>query len=75
MSRREELEHPLGLIPPPAVPSPQRPAPPASAEPRTFVLEVGGEELPPDDVVSAVHQLRCGGGRAGACLQGLLHVA
>ncbi|PNW77355.1 hypothetical protein CHLRE_10g433000v5 [Chlamydomonas reinhardtii] len=58
VSRREELEHPLGLIPPPAVPSPQRPAPPASAEPRTFVLEVGGEELPPDDVVSAVHQLR-----------------
>lgn len=58
LSRREELGHPLGLIPPPASPVPTSPAASTSAEPRTFVLEVGTEELPPDDVVSAVGQLR-----------------
>ncbi|GLC37301.1 hypothetical protein PLESTB_001138600 [Pleodorina starrii] len=58
VSRREELEHPLGLIPPPARPTPSRPVVSASLEPRTLVLEVGTEELPPDDVVAAVNQLR-----------------
>ncbi|KXZ51509.1 hypothetical protein GPECTOR_12g472 [Gonium pectorale] len=58
VDRREELGHPLGLIPPPAKPTPGRPAVPSSAEPRAFVLEVGTEELPPDDVEAAVAQLR-----------------
>ncbi|GIL46417.1 hypothetical protein Vafri_3416 [Volvox africanus] len=56
--RREELEHPLGTITAPASPVPGRPAVPSSLEPRTFVLEIGTEELPPDDVVAAVNQLR-----------------
>ena len=62
MERRAELEHPLGLVSPPL------PQPPAAidtahlpAGPADFVLEVGTEELPPDDVVSACEQLRCAG--------------
>ncbi|GIL97072.1 hypothetical protein Vretimale_2680 [Volvox reticuliferus] len=58
VSRREELEHPLGTIPAPASPVPGRPAVPSSLDPRAFVLEVGTEELPPDDVVAAANQLR-----------------
>ncbi|EFJ48902.1 hypothetical protein VOLCADRAFT_59982 [Volvox carteri f. nagariensis] len=57
VSRREELGHPLGLIPPPASPVSSRPVG-APLEPRSFVLEIGTEELPPDDVVSALNQLR-----------------
>ena len=60
MERRAELEHPLGLVPPPV-----QQLPPAintthlPAGPADFALEVGTEELPPDDVVSACEQLRC----------------
>lgn len=62
MERRAELEHPLGLVGPPS----QQPPPAIStaallAGPADFVLEVGTEELPPDDVVSACQQLRCEG--------------
>jgi glycyl-tRNA synthetase len=60
MERREELEHPLGIVPP----APEAPPPaldlghtPTSAA--DFVLEVGCEELPPSDVRSALEQLRC----------------
>lgn len=63
MARREELGHPLGIIPPPADPEPVTIQPEASTSGRTdehanFVLEIGSEELPPDDVMAAVQQLR-----------------
>ncbi len=62
MERRAELEHPLGLVspplpqPPPAIDTASLPTDAAD-----FMLEVGTEELPPDDVVSACEQLRCAG--------------
>lgn len=60
MERRQELEHPLGVVPA----APQAPPPPAEAGtlptgPADFVLEVGCEELPPQDVKTAMGQLRC----------------
>lgn len=66
MARREELGHPLGSIPPPPEAEPVTIQPEASTSGRSaesaanFVLELGSEELPPDDVMSAVHQLRSG---------------
>ncbi|KAF5842959.1 glycyl-tRNA synthetase alpha subunit-domain-containing protein [Dunaliella salina] len=59
LSRREELGHPLGVISPPTPPSPQQPKPVAggvAAAP--FVLEVGTEELPPEDLDAGLEQLR-----------------
>jgi hypothetical protein len=58
LARREELGHPLGSIP--ALPSlePVSPSVPASDAPRDFVLEIGSEELPPDDVDAGMAQLR-----------------
>jgi glycyl-tRNA synthetase len=60
--RREELGHPLGVVPPaaaPAVPpSPSSSASASSVAPRDFVLEIGSEELPPADVESGIAQLR-----------------
>ncbi|KAL3155346.1 hypothetical protein ABBQ38_010907 [Trebouxia sp. C0009 RCD-2024] len=63
MARREELGHPLGVIPPPPEPEPVTIQPEASTSGRTdeaadFVLEIGSEELPPQDVMTAVQQLR-----------------
>lgn len=59
LARREELGHPLGSIPAPQLPEPGQPAVAAdTATPRLFVLEIGSEELPPDDVVSGMSQLR-----------------
>lgn len=58
LERREEQGYPLGLVSAAPAPRSLPPAPPASAEPRAFVLEVGSEELPPDDVVSGMAQLR-----------------
>lgn len=59
LTRREELGHPLGLVPPP---DPVKISPVDSAtlpsSPATFVLELGSEELPPDDVLSAINQLK-----------------
>ena len=60
MARREELGHPLGTVlppPPPVAPKPVLSTLPTS--PATFVLEIGTEELPPDDVASGIEQLRC----------------
>ena len=57
VERREEQEHPLGLVPALAAPA-APPVPAEPAEPATFVLEVGCEELPPEDVVAAMEQLK-----------------
>ncbi|GFH31273.1 uncharacterized protein HaLaN_30280, partial [Haematococcus lacustris] len=76
LSRREELGHPLGLVAPPAPPNPT-PAPPSGtsraevsseAAQHSFVLEIGTEELPPEEVQSCVQQLRQ---RVGPLLQQL----
>ncbi|KAG1677161.1 hypothetical protein FOA52_000967 [Chlamydomonas sp. UWO 241] len=59
MERREELGYPLGLIESVALPvgrSPDAKALPKG--PADFVLEVGTEELPPDEVDSCLEQLR-----------------
>lgn len=56
---REELGFPLGQweeAPQPAHPLEAQPQA-GAAEDRTFVLEIGSEELPPDDVSSGVRQL------------------
>lgn len=58
--RREELGHPLGVVPPasaPVVPPPLSLSS-SSSSPRDFVLEIGSEELPPADVESGIAQLR-----------------
>lgn len=64
-TKREEQGHPLGVIPPPPsqAPEPVTIQPEASTSGRNdgsdnFVLEIGTEELPPHDVVTAVQQLR-----------------
>ncbi|GBF89751.1 hypothetical protein Rsub_02921 [Raphidocelis subcapitata] len=62
LERREEQGYPLGLVAPPEAPKPGKPPAPAAggagAGARSFVLEVGSEELPPDDVLSGMEQLR-----------------
>lgn len=58
LERREELGHPLGTIP--ALPEAQGGVPQGAVTGAApFVLEIGSEELPPDDVTSVVNQLRC----------------
>lgn len=59
LERREELGHPLGTIPPLPAPLGGAPEGALSTQAAPFVLEVGSEELPPDDVEAAVKQLRC----------------
>ncbi|PSC72381.1 Glycine-tRNA ligase chloroplastic mitochondrial [Micractinium conductrix] len=58
LARREEQGYPLGLVQPAVEPPAAAVAGPHSAEPASFVLEIGSEELPPDDVVAAMEQLR-----------------
>ena len=59
MARREELGHPLGTITPPIPPTaPKLTSSSLPTAPATFVLEIGTEELPPDDVASGMDQLR-----------------
>ena len=65
IARREELGHPLGTIAPSSLSSSeddsaaaQPPAQQAASSPELFVLEVGSEELPPDDVLAGMEQLR-----------------
>lgn len=58
VERREELGHPLGLVAPTAPPAASRPAAGDATAARDFVLEVGTEELPPDDVQAGISQLR-----------------
>lgn len=57
VERRDELGHPLGVVTPPLVDAPPRTAAPPEGE-ATFVLELGFEELPPDQVTSYASQLR-----------------
>jgi hypothetical protein len=67
IARREELGHPLGTINPSslstssddeAAAAAAKGAGQAVSSPQLFVLEVGSEELPPDDVLSGMEQLR-----------------
>lgn len=57
VKRRNELGFPLGTI---STPNVQPPPTPTwdSSKPQTFVLEIGSEELPADDVMLAIDQLR-----------------
>ncbi|PRW56476.1 Glycine-tRNA ligase chloroplastic mitochondrial [Chlorella sorokiniana] len=57
LARREEQGYPLGVVPPLADPPAKKPAAEVDV-PATFVLEIGSEELPPDDVVAALEQLK-----------------
>ena len=59
MERRAELGHPLGLAQqPPDQPAPALDRTALPAGPADFVLEIGAEELPAQDVTSAAQQLR-----------------
>lgn len=65
IARREELGHPLGTINPSSLSTSSDDdataagaASRAGSSPELFVLEVGSEELPPDDVLSGMEQLR-----------------
>ncbi len=60
IERRAELDHPLGRVEPPPAPEvePLRTEPPSA--PSTFLLELGFEELPPDQVESYRAQLELG---------------
>ena len=58
IGRRAELDHPLGLVPPP--PSAGRAATagiPADAGPRRLVFEIGVEEMPPTEARAAREQV------------------
>eukprot|EP00898_Chlorokybus_atmophyticus_P000855 jgi/Chlat1/1770/Chrsp134S00111 len=58
---REELGYPLGTVDPPQLPDMSKSVEAHSSDssaPRAFVLEIGSEELPPQDVASALEQLR-----------------
>ena len=56
--RREELQWPLGTIPDPPQPSLPAVSGTGPTAPADFVLEIGCEELPPEDVDGALQQLR-----------------
>lgn len=57
VARREEQGHPLGVIPPLTPSQAPPPSAPSDSSPRMMVLEIGSEELPPEDVDSALKQL------------------
>ncbi|CAI9101241.1 OLC1v1038518C1 [Oldenlandia corymbosa var. corymbosa] len=63
LKTRETLGYPLGVISPPGSHAIEREVleeavQKVSQEPRTFVLEIGTEELPPHDVINACNQLQ-----------------
>lgn len=61
MARREELGHPLGTLEPLQDPPPQQPEASTgdrSGQAEDFVLELGCEELPPEDLDTAIEQLQ-----------------
>jgi glycyl-tRNA synthetase len=56
MIKRDELGHPLGVSPPPALPS-ASPVALAGTAPRTLVFEIGTEEMPPSEARFAATQM------------------
>jgi glycyl-tRNA synthetase len=57
LDRRKELNYPLGVVAEPEDPElPELEG--LTGEPAAFVLEIGCEELPPDDVRAGIEQLR-----------------
>ena len=58
LKRREELEFPLGTASDVQTLGPGQPQGVLSSEPADLVVEIGCEELPPADAISAVAQLR-----------------
>src|SRR5690554_6518778 len=56
-ARREELGHPLGVVPRPAPATLETPLPEAT-EPATVLFEIGTEELPPAEVTRTVDAVR-----------------
>lgn len=59
LTRREEQGFPLGVVGAPPAPVLSDPAGISLLDvPATFVLEVGSEELPPDDVDAAIEQMK-----------------
>ena len=61
MARREELGHPLGtleLLQDPPHQEPEASTKDRSDQTENFVLELGCEELPPEDLDSAIEQLQ-----------------
>lgn len=64
-AKREELGHPLGVVVP-GQPSTHSDVPvvASSKEPSMFVLEIGCEEIPPQEVNSAIEQLESSVGDA-----------
>lgn len=72
-AKREELGHPLGMSRTSA-PVPSEPAgeaeQPALGEREDFVLEVGCEELPPDDLSASLRQLSSALPGVSACVCG-----
>jgi glycyl-tRNA synthetase len=71
MRRREELGHPLGLVPNPEPARLLHAAPAAPTSPATLLLEVGFEELPHADVRRTAEALRFAieGGLAATSLE------
>jgi hypothetical protein len=59
LKRREELENPLGRVAPLQPPARAGPSGQLAAGPADLVVEIGCEELPPSEAVSAANQLRC----------------
>lgn len=58
VERREEIGHPLGTVSDKGDPSLLSDQGPLPSSPADFVLEIGVEELPPDEVDNALEQLR-----------------
>jgi glycyl-tRNA synthetase len=56
-ARREELGHPLGASPVPALPEPAGPLPVTTA-PEPLAFEIGTEEMPPAEVTRSAESLR-----------------
>lgn len=64
-ARREELGHPLGVVAPDQGPDLlDAPVVASSKEPRLFLLEIGCEEIPPQEVTSVLEQLEASVGDA-----------
>ncbi|CAB41128.1 aminoacyl-t-RNA synthetase [Arabidopsis thaliana] len=63
LATRESLGHPLGVASEPVPPvchraALEKVAEKVSEDPRSFIIEIGTEEMPPQDVINASEQLR-----------------